>query len=61
VQCSSGGYEMNRCFVPGYVRGAQLVRQDSFAPCNLGTSWGFEQNNLWVGRGCSGTFLVYLY
>ncbi|MGZ3652719.1 MAG: DUF3011 domain-containing protein [Bdellovibrionota bacterium] len=61
VQCASGGYSFNRCLVNGYVRQAWLTNQESSASCNLGQTWGYEQNSIWVDKGCRGTFLVELY
>ena len=62
VTCRSlGGPFYTQCFVRGYVRSARIVRQYSNAPCRLGDSWGYERDSVWVGRGCSGVFEVYLY
>jgi hypothetical protein len=61
VQCDSTQYRFNTCFVNGYVQSAQLVRQDSMSSCDLGSSWGYQQNSVWVDKGCRGMFLVYLY
>lgn len=61
VSCASGGYRLERCAVNGFIRNAQLVRQDSSSACVLGQSWGYERNTVWVDRGCRATILVYLY
>ena len=61
VDCASWGRGFSRCMVNGYVRYAQIVRQDSSSACILGQSWGYEQNSVWVNDGCRGTFLVTFY
>jgi hypothetical protein len=61
VECASSQYAFNRCIVQGYVRQARVANQESSASCNLGQSWGYEQNSIWVDKGCRATFLVELY
>lgn len=36
----------------------ELVRQLSNSPCERNSSWGYDNNGVWVDRGCSGQFLV---
>ena len=42
------------------LRGAQvrLVKQRSDAPCEQGSSWGFDTRGIWVDHGCRADFLV---
>jgi hypothetical protein len=61
VNCSSGGYNLSYCPVNGQIQSARLVNQQSAASCQLGNSWGWQGNTIWVNRGCRGTFVVYTY
>ena len=38
--------------------GVSLQRQRSKSVCTQGTTWGFDQNGVWVDRGCRADFLV---
>src|SRR6059058_5548492 len=38
--------------------GVTMQRQRSGSPCTQGTTWGFDQNGVWVDRGCRADFLV---
>jgi hypothetical protein len=38
--------------------GVRLVRQLSDRPCTYGRSWGYDQDHIWVDRGCRGVFEV---
>jgi hypothetical protein len=59
LTCASTNYRYNTCFANSYVTQAQLIRQESGAPCQLGVSWGWNQDGIWVDRGCRGTFRLY--
>jgi hypothetical protein len=61
VKCSSHSYRPNRCAVFGEINQARVFIQQSHASCQLGETWGWQGNTIWVARGCSGTFLVYTY
>lgn len=37
-------------------RGVKLIRKKSKAPCVLGRSWGYNNNRIWVNRGCEADF-----
>ena len=55
VRCESG--EQPRTFCPMDTRaGVQLVRQLSRRDCIRETSWGMEDNAVWVSQGCSAEF-----
>lgn len=55
ISCESRSNRYNECSV-GNWRGAQLVRQNSRAPCVEGSTWGFRRNAVWVNNGCAGVF-----
>jgi hypothetical protein len=38
--------------------GVTLLRETGTAACVLGTTWGYDQKNIWVSDGCSGEFAV---
>ena len=58
VQCESGGYNVSYCPVNGFIVNARVTSQRSFAPCELGNTFGFQGNNIWVKDGCRATFEV---
>ncbi|AIE86378.1 DUF3011 domain-containing protein [Fimbriimonas ginsengisoli] len=41
--------------------GVRLVRRLSDAPCEEGRSWGYDQNGIWVSRGCRAIFEINSY
>ena len=55
--CESREYQYNLCQT-GRLRGAQLVRQLSEAPCIEGQTWGVSRDGIWVDRGCRADFEV---
>ena len=58
VRCESGWFgSYKRCNVPtrGYV---ELVRERSNNKCQLGYTWGFDRNGIWVDDGCKAEFRV---
>jgi peptide methionine sulfoxide reductase MsrB len=38
--------------------GARLVRQQSTAPCKENESWGYDEQGIWVDKGCGGEFTL---
>ncbi|MGI8989060.1 MAG: DUF3011 domain-containing protein, partial [Bryobacteraceae bacterium] len=38
--------------------GVQLSRQISGSACDQGSTWGFDNNGIWVDRGCRASFTV---
>jgi len=38
--------------------GARLVRQVSQAPCKQEESWGYDEEGIWVDKGCGGEFTL---
>lgn len=61
VSCGSQQYRFGRCQVPGYWRGARIVRQTSDSQCIEGRTWGFSEGSIWVDRGCGGVFAAGYY
>ncbi|MGH9714849.1 MAG: DUF3011 domain-containing protein [Candidatus Acidiferrales bacterium] len=59
VRCKSDDERLNRCAVEGRIWNVQLERQNSGAPCVRGESWGFDENSIWVDRGCRADFRVW--
>lgn len=55
IPCSSEGSERHYCTVDTR-HGAHLVKQTSQAPCKENESWGFDEEGIWVDKGCSGEF-----
>ncbi len=55
IECSSHGYERERCNAPW--RDARLVRQLSDTRCVRDENWGVDRHGLWVDHGCSGQFV----
>ena len=60
VRCDSDFNLFNSCNVSGQIIDAQLVDQRSNSPCQLGRSWGYDGNRVWVDRGCRASFRVTL-
>ncbi|MGZ3670352.1 MAG: DUF3011 domain-containing protein [Bdellovibrionota bacterium] len=58
IECDSAGYNVSYCPVPGFIVNAQVTNQRSFAACELGQSYGYQGNNVWVKDGCRATFAV---
>ena len=55
VRCQADGEAPVRCAMD-VARGVQLVRQLSTSSCIRETSWGVEEQGIWVSRGCAGEF-----
>jgi hypothetical protein len=61
IQCESWNHQLNRCYVGGQIRDVRIYRQlssNNDGACNRGYSWGFDQNSIWVDRGCRAIFQV---
>lgn len=57
VSCSSD--DGNKKYCEADTRhGAHLVRQSSTLPCTEGTTWGFDEQGIWVDKGCGGEFAL---
>jgi hypothetical protein len=59
IRCKSDDERLNRCAVEGRIWNVQLERQNSGSPCVRGESWGFDENTVWVDRGCRADFRVW--
>ena len=57
LYCASRDYSYAFC-PTGPLRAAQLVNLRSQAPCVLGESWGYQNDGVWVDRGCAAEFAV---
>ncbi len=57
IQCAStdGGYNYCRC---NTMQGVVLVHEVGGTSCRFNESWGFDDQGIWVDRGCSGDFRV---
>lgn len=58
LQCQSGVGQRSSCSAGGEILNAGIVRVNSETPCILGYTWGFEENGIWTGGGCSADFEV---
>jgi hypothetical protein len=58
IMCKSEGFRYNRC--PAYLGGRRvhLSRQLSDASCVRGSSWGVDQDGIWVNDGCAAEFTI---
>jgi hypothetical protein len=57
--CQSTPGTRASCPVSGEIISAGIQRQvGEGTPCFLGYTWGFEENGIWTGNGCSAEFAV---
>lgn len=57
ITCSSNDGGRHVCPVNTYG-GVQLIQQISGSPCIQGTTWGYDNQGIWVDRGCRANFSV---
>ena len=57
ISCSSQDGEKHYCEADTR-HGARLVRQRSETPCKEGESWGYDEEGIWVDKGCGGEFAL---
>ena len=57
ISCSSEDGEKHYCEADTRY-GARLVRQRSQTPCKEGESWGYDEEGIWVDKGCGGEFVL---
>jgi len=55
IYCASDDRKRHLC-PTDTSRGIRLVRQRSKASCDLGRSWGYSEQGVWVDRGCRADF-----
>lgn len=59
ITCESVRDRQQNCTVRGTIGGARLVRQLSNSPCIEGSTWGWNEELLWVAEGCRAEFDVF--
>ncbi len=57
ISCNSRGHGYNYCQVDT-ANHVELVRKTSWSECEQGRSWGYDDDGVWVDRGCSAEFRV---
>jgi hypothetical protein len=57
IPCSSDDGEKHYCTADTRY-GARLVRQRSKALCKQDESWGYDEEGIWVDKGCGGEFTL---
>ena len=57
ITCSSNNMGYNLCRA-NTSRGVRLVNQRSGSPCVMGQTWGYNNNGIWVDRGCRADFAL---
>lgn len=57
IPCSSDDGEKHYCEADTR-HGARLLRQRSTAACKEGESWGWDEEGIWVDKGCGGDFTL---
>ena len=59
VTCSSNTSDEERHYCEADTRyGAHLVKQTSAADCVEGKTWGWDEEGVWVDKGCGGQFAL---
>lgn len=60
LRCESNDYRYRTCDVwgGGRIRDVRVVRQLSSSPCEYNRSWGYQDDYVWVDRGCRADFEV---
>ena len=57
IICESGRFSTHRCAADTRF-GVQFNRQLSSRSCIQGKTWGFDNNGVWVSRGCRAEFIL---
>lgn len=57
LYCESRDYAYTFC-PTGRLRVAELVNQRSQSACVYGSSWGYQNDGIWVDRGCAAEFAI---
>jgi Protein of unknown function (DUF3011) len=57
ISCSSDDGDKHYCTADTRY-GARLVERSSQAPCKEGESWGYDEEGIWVDKGCAGEFTL---
>jgi hypothetical protein len=56
VNCDSIGYRYQYCSVNTQGRVAMIRENSSGNLCRQGRGWGYDDNGIWVDRGCRAQF-----
>ena len=57
ITCESQGSKRHNCNIAGLNEGSvRLEEQDSSSPCIIGSTWGTDNDVIWVSGGCRGRF-----
>jgi hypothetical protein len=59
IVCASKDGRAKRCRTDIAIKSAELDKRYSGSPCEYGRSWGFDNNEVWVDRGCRARFRLY--
>lgn len=59
VRCESNSTKYVRCRTNGRVARVELNREISGSRCVQGRTFGFDQNGVWVDKGCRADFRVW--
>jgi hypothetical protein len=59
IVCASKDGRPSRCHTDFPIQSAELDKRYSGSPCEYGRSWGFDNNEVWVDRGCRARFRLY--
>lgn len=57
LYCESRDYAYTFC-PTGRLRSAELVTQRSQSACVFGQTWGYQNDGVWVDRGCAAEFAI---
>jgi hypothetical protein len=58
ITCSSNDGRRQYC-PANTTGGVKLTRQISGSPCQQGSTWGFDNQGVWVDKGCRAEFAAY--
>jgi hypothetical protein len=56
INCDSNGYKYNYCAVDTQGRVVMIRENSSGNLCRQGRGWGYDNNGIWVDRGCRAQF-----
>ncbi|QIK81644.1 DUF3011 domain-containing protein [Lysobacter sp. HDW10] len=57
TRCDSENGMRTRCRLKT-GKGVRLVQRISSSPCTFGSTWGFDESEIWVRRGCRAEFQI---
>lgn len=59
LTCESDDGRNRSCRAGMRIGRAEVDKRISSAPCQLGRSWGYNENSVWVNQGCRARFRIY--